>query len=194
MITFKLTPLSDLQRSLINKNICLWNYGSKHTKPVIRLLPLFCLSIRHSQKQEYFKKEGCIFWLINDHQLTFTVTLTPPPLSLSLSLSLFFFSFFFCGHWEVIHSWNIRWVFSPNSQPSALQYILTFSAVITFSDVSREGKRSYGFGEYRSVLGAHTHKHTHSWTTHTHTHTHSVWPALVLRVTLASPRHSHPVT
>lgn len=49
-----------------------------------------------------------------------------------------------------------------NSQPSGGQYILTFSAVITFSDVSRGGKGSYGFGECRSVTDTHTHTITHS--------------------------------
>lgn len=68
------------------------------------------------------------------------------------------------------------------SQPSGAQYILTFSAVITFSDVSRGGKGSYGFWERRSVTDTRTHKD-------------ALCPVLVLWLNLVSScLCSHPVT
>lgn len=73
-------------------------------------------------------------------------------------------------------------VSTSNSQPPGGQYILTFSAVITFSDVSRGGRGSYGFGECPSV-------------TDTHAHNNALCPVLVLWLNLVSSRlYSHPVT
>lgn len=89
--------------------------------------------------------ETRIFWLARLLQITFISTFIPPTPPLPLWSP--------GGHTLAKHPLG----FSPNSQPSALQYILTFSPVITFSDVSQEGERSYGFEEYRSFMCTNTH-------------------------------------
>lgn len=116
--------------------------------------------------------ETRIFWLAHLLQITFISTFIPPTPPLPLWSP--------GGHTLAKHPLG----FSPNSQPSTLQYILTFSPVITFSDVSQEGKRSYGLEEYRSFM-----------CTNTHTHTAGLWTPLVLQVDPCLPlQDSHHVT